>query len=78
MSHTDDVIKMYINDGNQKLKIHGQLKMSVLNCILNIFPLIYDKKQGRGDINFHRRLWEGQEIDRRSKIKIHDHFGGYD
>ena len=78
MSYTCDVIKIHINGGTQKLKIHDHSKMGVQNRVLDIFPLKYDKKQGPGEFEFHRRLSEGQEIDRRSKMKIHDHFYGYD
>ena len=69
MSHTYDVIKIRINEGTQKLKIYEQSKRGVQNRVTDIFPLICDKKQGRGDFEFHRRLWEGQEIDRTSKIE---------
>ena len=43
--------------------------MVLQNRVLNIFSLTYEEKLSRGDFNIHRRLSEGQEIDRRSKIK---------
>ena len=43
--------------------------MVLQNRVLNIFSLTYDEKLSRDDFNIHRRLSEGQEIDRRSKIK---------
>ena len=60
------------------MKIHDQSKLGVRKRVSDIFPLKYDKKQGPDDFEFHRRLWEGQEIDRGSKMKIHDHFYEYD
>ena len=42
--------------------------MVLQNRFLNIFSLKYNKKRGRGEFDFRRRLWEGQEIDMRSKI----------
>ena len=78
MSYTCDVIKIHINEGTRKLKIHDQSKLGVRNRVSDIFPLEYDKKQGPGDSEFHRRLWAGQEIDRGSKMKIHDHFYKHD
>ena len=43
--------------------------MVLQNRVLNIFPFIYDEKLSRDDFDIHRSLPEGQEIDRRSKIK---------
>ena len=77
MSHTYDVIKIEVNEGSQNIKTYSQMKMIFLHHFLNIFPIKYDKKQGRADLDFHRRPSEGQEIDRRLKMKTWSHFRGF-
>ena len=63
----------YSKNENSDPDLIGQLKF-----VFGHFFCIWTLKARDLLIDFHRKLWEGQEIDRRSKMKTQTHFQSFD
>ena len=77
MTHKYDVIYMCVNKGIQKTQNKDHSKLVLSKSKLMKFFIITNEKAFNGVFDFSTKLPEGQEIDRRSKIKTWSHFCGY-